>query len=95
VVEPWDDPAIAREDSWRHELWVGLGWRPEARRWLIRPWELAPRCAPPARCFVVARARDVAELQAAVRLEVLETQGHAVLLATPAVTAEGTPAAGH
>ncbi|HET9553435.1 MAG TPA: glycosyltransferase family 39 protein [Anaeromyxobacteraceae bacterium] len=84
VVEDWDDPAIAREDSWRRELWLGRGWRPESQAWLVKPEALSERCGPGARCFVVARERDVAALRASLGLEELAREGRLVLLASPA-----------
>jgi 4-amino-4-deoxy-L-arabinose transferase-like glycosyltransferase len=87
VVAEWDDPAIAREDSWRRELWLGRTSHPEAKDWLIAPDELPARCGPGARCFVLARAADVAPLQTALGLEVLEAEGRTVLLASPVIAA--------
>jgi hypothetical protein len=84
VVEDWDDPAIAAEDSWRRELWLGRGWRPESQAWLVKPEALPGRCGPGARCFVVAREKDATALRASLRLEELEREGRLVLLASPA-----------
>jgi 4-amino-4-deoxy-L-arabinose transferase-like glycosyltransferase len=93
VVARWDDPAIAREDSWRRELWLGRGWHPAARAWLVQPEELPARCGEGARCFVVARQGDVPALQASLGLEVLETEGRLALLASPAIAARPGPLA--
>ena len=95
VVARWDDPAIAQEDSWRRELWLGRGWRPSSRAWLVQPDELPARCGPGARCFVVAREGDAPALRATLGLEVLETQGRLALLASPGVAPRpGSLAAG-
>jgi hypothetical protein len=93
VVARWDDPAIAREDSWRRELWLGRGWLPDARAWLVQPEELPARCGVGARCFVVALQGDVPALRASLGLEVLETEGRLALLASPAIAARPGPLA--
>jgi hypothetical protein len=84
VAERWDDPAIARQDSWRRELLLGRTWQPGGSGWLQLPDEVERRCGGPARCFVVAPAPEVEALRARLPLVPLQTQGRAVLLATPA-----------
>lgn len=85
VALDWDDLAIAREDSWRHELWTGRRWMPASEAWLVPPAALTTRCGAGARCFVIAGAADAEQLRAELGLEPLEVEGKAVLLATPGI----------
>ena len=83
VVDDWGDPAIAKSDNWRSELWIGLQQRPEAAAWLVTPDRFRAICAGEARCFVVARSRDVVQLEG-MALVRIATSSDMVLLATPA-----------
>lgn len=84
TVDDWDDPAIARRDDWRRELWLGRGWRPGSSAWLIGREAMVARCGA-GRCFVIARRDRVAELGALLPVVELAAQGRSVLLVTAAV----------
>ena len=79
VAEYWGDPGIPERDNWQRELWLGREWEPASRAWLVEPAELAARCRG-ARCFVLARSRDLGELSG---LLPLASANGIALLATP------------
>ena len=92
VAERWDDPEIPWRDNWQRELLLGRRWMPRSEAWLVFPDELARRCRPEARCFVLARARDEAELRSRLAVEPLAEANGIRLYATPAAAgaARGT-----
>ena len=88
VAERWDDPEIPRRDNWQRELLLGRQWEPRSEAWLVSPEALAARCRPEARCFVLARDRDVAEALSLLGGAVpLARASGVTLLATRAVAA--------
>jgi len=96
VAERWDDPEIPRRDNWQRELLLGRQREPRSEAWLVSPEALAARCRPEARCFVLARDRDVAEVLSLLGGAVPLARANGVtLLATraaaapPAQTAQG------
>lgn len=91
VAESWDDPAILGRDNWQRELLLGRLRMPESEAWLVLPEELDRRCGAGARCFVLARARDEAELRSRFALVPLAEAEGVGLFATPSAAAAAPP----
>lgn len=80
VVENWQNPELAHNDSWRREFYYALGWRPETAKWLISEQAFGDLLRQPRPVFVVLDSDVATSIAERYHLIVLwQSKQHAIL----------------